>query len=71
MYPWKRGKFYDKRRKELGSVLAEQEPPKPVRKLLEFQSLEIKFNRIWGLGKYVCKYSYTRENLHTRFALIY
>ena len=36
MYPWKRGKFYDKRRKELGSVLAEQEPPRPVRKLLEF-----------------------------------
>ncbi|KAL5265042.1 hypothetical protein ACHWQZ_G005959 [Mnemiopsis leidyi] len=29
MYPWKRGKFYDKRRKELESVLNEQEPHKP------------------------------------------
>ena len=30
VYPWKRNKFFEQRRRELDSVLSEREPHKPV-----------------------------------------
>ncbi|XP_063675440.1 MYCBP-associated protein-like isoform X4 [Bolinopsis microptera] len=47
MYPWKRSKFFEKRRKELDCVLTEQEPPRPdfsglfVRGKRELKSAEV------------------------------